>query len=663
MSYVIRDPLGPALLTYASNKRFRHRILKYWPTKTVDDIKVFDKLIVWDKHAGVLQDEARLKIYRLLNISIKDLEANDYTGLDRAYLKVPAIEPTFDLTDEQIEQYLKDNSPQIYPSNKNRFSSDPDTPVSDNHNPDPYQNNPKYADIVDSNGDLPDGALPEPQWDNYGWITDYVVYQPEHLLDSLYSDKVTDEQILNFVKNMDPKYVSINGLKYASPIFFAALKDTGSVLYEKKYTILKKELTKKTVITKNYLHNSQYSTESLVTNKAIIKVEYRRIADPSDDAVSGLINSLSDSLNELNTSNTYNTFNQRLEEALKKINNSSNISKQLKNMYYKIQGYNSANVNYGEYIRYNELEALTAKNFTKVFIQLINFGYDETPATFWEKATSVLITIVTFIAVAVLIYLQQYWAVPLVLSAGALGQGALAGYWARQGKYAAASYAGGQAQFLANSAEISGYVVAIYQEAWLSLVLMGVGKILEENHASRDAVLAFKAASIIALALNGQSDRTKQAVATAGKDTATKVTIDSIKEIVAKAIDKIESMTIEQVSQEIVDSIESIDLSSIINKFSVQDWLSLLNVSFQYYTNYMNPPASTDDMTQKITAQEKELASYANNNAEAIDVVERQFSDPYDNYIDGNSRLQRVPMDMTHGLNVALMNKYYNSGY
>jgi len=659
MSYVIRDPLGPALSTYAYNKRFKNRILKYWPTKWVNGVKVFDKLYIYIKGRGVLQDENRLKIYKLLGMKVSDLEAQDYKGLDATYLEVPEIDRVYDMTNQEIMGYLADMSPRIYPENKNLFSSDPETGVEVNLNPDPYQNNPRYRNVIDDSiirdpetGDLPSNILPEPQWDKDGWITDFVVYEPGKLIDQYYKDVVTDEEIINAVKRIDPKYVSINGVEHSSPIFFAALKDTAGVLYEKKYEIVQKRLVDKQTTTVR-IGNRRYSeqtTSSKYLHNAIVRVKYRRINSPDAVEVEGLINAIKADLEALNNPYTSSNMLNMVHEALLKRDNSST---QLKKMHVYVNGYEYNSINYAGYVRYDGMEALTGKQFGETFANAIEFGYKETPAEWWEKAISIVIDIIVVIVVIILAVIGQWWAIPLAFSIGSLTQAGLAAYWAGQGKYAAASYAGKHAQYLSVAAEVSGFII----NPWLSIALKLFEMVAKELGVPDDIILAVKITGQIAAGMMEEDTFETEDVIEVLKN----ISPEQISNIVAETIDDIAELTVEEIGTAIVEMVDSMEISNLTNNFSVSDWISLLNKSFQFYTVYMNPPAKTDDLSQKIEAQNEELETLEG--PELIATIERQFSDPYDNYIDGNARLHRVPQDMTHGLNAALMNKYYNSGY
>lgn len=648
MSYVIRDPLGPALATYAKGKRFRARVAKYWPTRDIDGIKVFASLPVWDSSNGVNKSENNLKLYKLLGITVKQLEENDYKGLKKAYLKVNPITSEITLTDTEIGNFLNDATPQIYPNNENVFSSDPATPKDENHNPDPYQNNPLYVDIADANGDIPADALPEPQWDQYGWITDFVIYQPTKLLDSTYIGNPTDQEIIDIVNTGDPKYISISDIEYTSPIFFAALSDTDNLLYEKKMTIVKKDLIQKDTLYLNAKVKPTHKTTSYILQEAVIKVEYRRIQDATDAAVAPLIAKIQNLINELNSPVTISFKGVDIDSQLFQ---DSNIAEQIRNMKYTIQGYEPDQLNYKNHLRYDETVVMYAKQFSVLFAGQIKFGYTKKPATFWQKAVSVFVSIVVVIVVVVLVITGQVWAVPIALSAGALLQSGLAMYWAGRGEYAAATYAGKHAQYLSTAAEYSGYITAIYAKLWNTLALMTIGKMLELGHASEDIQAAFKVITLIALAAEGRTD-----TAAISEETSTNTA-----DVTVQSVDKITEPTMEQISKDITDMVESVHIQTLLNRFTVKDWMSLLNTGYEYYINAMNPAPKLDKLAAKVAAQNKELKELEG--PEVMDTVEREFSDPYDNYIDFNSKIDKMPQAMTHGLNAALMNTYFNTGY
>jgi len=686
--YVVRDPLGPALSLFARNQRFKHRMLKYWPKKTINGVQVFDRLYVWTDGGGVQKSAAHRKIYLLLNMKISELEAQDHSGVTNTYLKVNDIINAYHLSIAQIKDYIHVHSPQIYPANRNVFSSDPTIPLSENHNPDPYQNNPTYTKeymnsiTLDSNGNLPASVLPEPQWDANGWITDYVAYQPvveARILkgDTSGHDVTSDAELLNLVKSNNTDYIHMTGLAYTNPIFFAALKDTGNVMYEKRYKITQKQTVKKTT----YVHTmwghggSNYQTKSTVIQQATIQVQYRRIANVDDVAVASLLSAIQTEVDGLDPE-PYTSYSggfhfgrshvhQIQQQYVYKMHSNA---KQLRAMHQYEAGYGNTVLNYQGHLRVDGMTNITGKAFVPLFSSAIEFGYTEKSAKWWQELISIVITMVVLVVVVVLAVTGQYWAIPLALSIGSLAQSGLAMYWQSQGEYGAAGFAGGQAQFLGVAAMVTGSIL----QPWATLAALAADLALKELGASDMIRSVVKIA--IMMYVGGKPDG-KEIGKTAAKEGGKEIAKDTslaITKIVPKAIEKISSETIGELTTDITDSISSsisnmleristFDLSSELMQVGISDWLKVLNFAFKTFTSHEDPTTAIADKKAKIAKQEAELA--ATKGPETLETVERVWASPYENWIDSNYRIERLQQDMTHGLNAKLMNKYFDSGY
>ena len=696
--YVIRDPLGPAIGQYSYNKRFKARILKYWPKKNITEYingvphttQVFDRLYLWWSGYGVLQTEVHKKIYALLGIKVSDLQNQDYSGVDNTYLDVTAITDIFSISANLVRGYLRDATPQIYPNNPNVFSSDPTTPATENHNPDPYQNNPIHtaqylsSAKTDAYGNLTSSSLPEPQWDSYGWVTDYVQYQPHiKTADIRYADSLSDTAIINLVKNNDYTYTDIVNANAANPAFFAALKDTAGVLYEKRYRIVEKQIIKKTELNyNNRFHglNSTAGTSSEIVKYAVIEVKYRRIADPFSPTVDSLISAIQVDVDNLdpNTSgyvpldNFKNAVDFRLGARAQqmKIMHQAKVGYGAYNLdvakpslysFYIGKG-NRTNVNSTQYLSVEGMTNVRSRAFSKLFGKAVKFGYTQKEAKWWQKLISIVITIV---AIVVAVISEQWYVAFWAMSIGALAQTALAMYWQSQGEYAAAAFAGGQAQILGYGSMITGTMLAPW---WLTVGALAADTALKELGVSGSIRSLVK----IAIMFFGTHKVDGKELAKVGTKETTKTLSQSITTIIPDTVNKISSETINNLISEIsnsiskgVDSImeqiDSLSIANVLQQVSITDWIKILNMSLELYSSTTDPSGSINDKKAAIAQQEKELGT--SDTPETLDTVWKVFSDPYDNWIDTNTKMEKVPIMATHGLNAKLMNKYYDSGY
>ena len=676
--YVVRDPLGPAIATYNYNKRFRARILKYWPKTTVNGVEVFDRLYLWIEGVGVLQDDAHRKLYGLLGIKISKLESQDYKGITNTYLDVNMVLDMYSMTVAQIKAYINDSSPQMYPNNPNVFSSDPAIPASDNYNPDPYQNNPKYTDeymntiVLDKNGNLPADLLPQPQWDNYGWITDYVVYQPNDVTaDYRYSDNISDTDILNLVKANDTRYIEMDHTAFSNPIFFAALKDTAGVLYEKRYRIVEKQLVKKTQVTHRigkYSTNT-YSTKSDVVKHATIEVQYRRIMDVNDVSVAGLLEAIRIDVDNLDNDGSNAPVKDRITSTL--TNKYSGRIHQMKLMHEVKVGYGAKTINNNLYvpdffgtkvinagsgIRVDTMSNVRARAFGGLFNKAINFRYTKKKVSRWKKILVVVIDIIVVILIVVATIAGQIQLIPVILSVGSLAQSGLAAYWMGEGDYAAAGYAGKHAQYLGKAAEIANYII----NPLLSVGLVVLDYVLKEMNVDKEWRMVAKMIAIVAYGASKDGGSPSKAVNEAGKEAS-----KNIVNLVVDVIDKIKAEGIDGLVADIIkgigDSLDSISVNSLMSNFSITDWINLLSMSFKVYTIHNDPSNAISDKQAQIQKQKDHLATMKG--PEAIDSVWQSWNSPTENYMDVNGKMEAAVNNSAHSLNANLMNKYFNSGY
>lgn len=109
--YIEQDFVGPATLDLQANRKMHNRLLRYWPTKLVDGVEVMDRLYMY---AGgtVLDTDNHRKIYNILGVSIEDLKAEEWKGIDSYWMYFNVVQGTYDdLTNEQLNTYLEFQAP------------------------------------------------------------------------------------------------------------------------------------------------------------------------------------------------------------------------------------------------------------------------------------------------------------------------------------------------------------------------------------------------------------------------------------------------------------------------------------------------------------------------------------------------------------------------
>ena len=368
----------------------------------------------------------------------------------------------------------------------------------------------------------------------------------------------------------------------------------------------------------------------------MIEYKFRRIKDVDDVLVAPLIvkietemEKLSIRLNgvvrssRLQSIRQSNTFGDSLE---------SSVSKQLIRMYQWYKGPSETELSYNGYLKYDAMATLKAKDFGKIFSKQIRQGHTLKKVKWYKKLLVIIIDII-IIVVAVIVFILtggNLAAVALVLSIGAMIQMALAYYWAKNGDPAAANYAMGHAEWLGYGAmafSIANIMQHVYQ------------KLAEE--AVKEAI----------------KEAIKEGVKQATMKTVEDITFQQVVDYVFGYIKDLSLDTVKELVLGLVPNTSHMTTGQLLN-MGVQ----YLNQGFSIYTQYIDPSQDKiNDKKAELEASNKELEDTAG--PETLDTIEVEYSDPYNNWIDMNEKMQSIPMMMTQGKNKLLMNKYYNSGY
>lgn len=122
--YIEQDFVGPATLELQAQRKYKNRILKHWPRKTVNGSIVFDVLYLYaDGH--VIQTAGNLKLYNILGIKVADLLSNNWKGINSYYLyfKVKQDRQS-DLTDSELLSYINSEAPYTTKASKESKEED-----------------------------------------------------------------------------------------------------------------------------------------------------------------------------------------------------------------------------------------------------------------------------------------------------------------------------------------------------------------------------------------------------------------------------------------------------------------------------------------------------------------------------------------------------------
>lgn len=98
--YVLHDPLSPVISRYMDRAKFKSVILKYWPTKILEDgVEVMDLLVYYDSGNFFEGDIGRKKIYSVIGTSFDDLKYESKKSEDIDYTKygyIPGVDTVND---------------------------------------------------------------------------------------------------------------------------------------------------------------------------------------------------------------------------------------------------------------------------------------------------------------------------------------------------------------------------------------------------------------------------------------------------------------------------------------------------------------------------------------------------------------------------------------
>jgi len=471
-------------------------------------------------------------------------------------------------------------------------------------NPDPFNPDPNPDPITDLNPD-PFKGTEDAQWDSEGWITSYITYTPP--TSTQVNEFITDAEVIALI-NANDKNTLWYDSEDSSRLTALALLDSSNVMFEKNIQIRVKELEQKTTYVRNRHKSYQGSNSARYIKSVIVEYKFRRILDPADVAADGYMAAVAAEVAALDDIHQLGGFVGRRVKTVDFIANStkSSFAEQLIDMYDYVVPITETALNYGGYLKVDGMSALKVRDFMEIFVKQIASGHQQ-KKTKWYKKLLVVIVDIIVVVVAVVVFIVtggNLAAVSFVFALGAMVQTALAAYWVKNGDYAAAQYASKHAMYLGTAAQIAAIANIFYGDPGLMEKIAAATMAVAKATKNEDLELA---ASIAALISSGYA---------------------------------------------MTQSTSNLMLTGV----------SALNQSFTVYSRYISPPdKGIEELQGKLVESERELEDLSG--PEKIDTVEREFSDPYTNYIDVNEKMQGMPYLLTHGRNAALMEKYYDSNY
>lgn len=363
--YIIHDRLTPHIQEYTHALRIKNTILRYWPTKVINGVKVMGKLFIYNN--GVIENKTTEKLLPLLNISVEDLKKENWDGIENYYIYWQRLNLDYVLTAEEIKTYIE-----------------------------------IYSVLDETTGVSP-------------WESAVVTYNPMRPI----SAYASDTEIINHLTTATSDSITFTTEQYNSVteendsinrLLGIALLDSSDLLFEKEYVITGKEIGSRNSLqsTNKDYYGSTTNVTSRVILKANIEVRYRRktVIDLLDVDIAGFIDVVKKRLEATDDPiKMWNTLNYDTLVSIKqKINVASkenSINASLVNMYNDTVPVTEDDVNYNylgkTYIKKSGLEAMKAKDFVPFFGKSLKTGYTEEEAEWWEKIIAIVIAIVVVV--------------------------------------------------------------------------------------------------------------------------------------------------------------------------------------------------------------------------------------------------------------------------
>ena len=562
--YVIEDRVTPTIQGFMNLLRTKNVFLKYFPYKWINEygfevegsdpsaIKVFDKMYFYN--GDVLDTTAHKKIYHLFNIKLNDLQEESYDGVEKYWfeLKWEGREDSLDI--EDLKTFIDNTLP---------------------------LNGEGYSD----------------------WVTvENIVYDPLDTEAPLYRD---DSSITNRLRTsiIDTSY-SISEEHICTAL---ALLDTNQDLFETKFIVTHKHLA---------THRYDLRTDSRYILSANIRLEFRRKTEVTDPLIITYLNKIKDRIDNLNNYsgillNRYsNARNQLLDTS-----STTSVNAQLLEIYKQINPITGITLVHhtslnGDFIKYDELAALNAHDFSEILGKLLT-------TDFKKKEASTFVKLLTVAAVFAVIILSA--------GAGAIAVGGLTGM------VATAAFAGTMAFNLALGILALGLISKFAADAGSYGAAAFIGRsiqILGMLSTFLSVISSIGTSPVKFLELSGKSFLT------------------TIKEISFTDL-------LDVVKTEVIEFTKQSTMKIVVQ---TTDWLTQ---AFQAYTKYINPPnAGISEKQAIIDKQKEELEELAT--PDNLKKVRWIYDTSYTNYLDTNEYMQNIPYLMTQGRVDNATRKYFS---
>ena len=672
-------------------------VKKYWPRSIVNGVDTFGTVYTWFAGQGVLEDHAHQKIYKQLGMKISDMKKQDYSNLDYTYMHLNGYSaPNGAITASDIRSYITDYSPTIYPLSKNVFNIDP-------------------LSTVNLNPDSDKGTI-NAKWDENGWITSDLVYQPTEL--TLVDNSITNQQILQKVRDISYTDIFYNPYETSRLTGLAMLDLNTNAVFETQLRVVSTTIAVKDSLSTSLNIGKSTGVKTIqvkYVKAAHIELKFRRVTDVALNSTIAanvttyltLVDTKVENLIPVTTvarmsmgRGGFNTSLLTSKASMVAMGRSlnSSLNKQLVIMANWVNPYPNDHTmlvtddtllasyyadSSDTYVKIDGLINLPPKEFKKTFVSLIKFDYKvhEKKGHWYDKVVSIVIVIIA-IAVAYFSAGTLSWAsAALIASVAAVAEGLWAMYLVKNGGSSSAiHFTMGVSNALGVIAMISG-IAAIYTSFQKALVEQELRAAITEAVAQEAAGTGTQAAVNVAAeayvgaiqsgaasmmgSLSGTIIQGINAMAGLGSklgilnsDVTSYIGLASGSvDGITTAFDSATKTTLDSVLNNIAEGIKTFvskPLSEIMNQ--VVNWT---NTAFNAYMMMVAPP--NEGLADKQSQLDKSSKDVENTKPEAIENVWAMYTDPYGSIFEvGDIYDKTVPM-MTSGKIKSMMTKCYDS--
>lgn len=430
--YVVEDRVTPSVTGYLNGQKTKNTFLRHWPQVILPgtNIPIFAKLYYYVA-GNILKTDSHLKLYKLLNIKVEDLEQESYEGVQDAYFYLMYQYVDLESIDVgSLENYVETS----------------------------------VLLTVDTDGDTIEDAST--------WRTENLVYNPPAYT---VGSEISDAELIDEVLNASPNIWYED--ETADSMTALALLDSEGALFERRVTIVNRSVNTKI--------SKQFSLDSALTEansryliSANFKFMFRRIAEVTDPAADAFLRTIEDRARAINNFSALPSVKSKVSNILTtteqlEYSGATSINSQIINMFLTIKPPLDTSVNYGLLIRSDGMADLTGREFSIAIGKFIKSGFTKEEVDSWKKALNVVI-IVVVIVVAVytggaattglsgLSAVMAFSAAAAsVLTVGMFLQTGLALYFQSQGDMAAAAYVGGTMQVLGTLSMVFGVMTVV----------------------------------------------------------------------------------------------------------------------------------------------------------------------------------------------------------